>query len=353
MSQTKIVKLDPLKPDLNILREAGFVIRNGGLVIIPTETVYGIAADGSNHAALEKLYQIKNRPKEKQFSLHIFKKEIMEDMCKDVPVAAYKLADKFWPGPLTMILKSKNGSTIGMRMPDNDIALRVIALSVVPVICPSANISGKPAPVDFAEAIQDLNGLVDLAIDTGRTKLASESSIVDLTIEGFKILREGAIKKGELESLINKKVVLFVCTGNSCRSVMAKALLEKKLKEINRQDVEVLSAGIMLATGMGATRETQGVLLKEGMDVSTHHSQKITREMLNQSDLVLVMERVHEESVLRLCPEVKNRLFLLKEFANVNDNRLEIFDPIGRGLECYQDTLYIIRGAVERISKII
>jgi len=353
MSSTRIVKVDPLNPEQRFLEEAANILINGGLVIIPTETVYGIAANMLHKKALERLYEIKKRPKDKPFSIHIDEKGKIEEFVRTIPIAAYKLIDKFWPGPLTIILKSKDIGTVGLRIPDNEIALGVINLTKVPIVCPSANISGKPAPTDFPDAIEDLDGLVDFAIDAGNTRLGIESSVVDLTVDPLQILRQGAIKKEEIEAVVKKKVVLFVCTGNSCRSVMAKELLEKKLKEKNRDDVEVLSAGIMMLGGLSATEPTIELLRIEGIDVSAHFSQKVTKEMLKKSDIILVMERLHEQRALELAPEAKNRLFLLKEFAKMNNSQLDIADPIGKPQEFYEKTFAIIKEAIERISNII
>ncbi len=353
MTSTKIVKLDPSQPDLNSIKQAGSILKNGGLVIMPTETVYGIAANNLNKKAIERLYVIKNRPKDKLFSLHIDDKRKIEDFATAIPVCAYKLIDKFWPGPLTIILKSKNNGGIGIRMPDEKIALKVIAEAGVPLVCPSANISGEPAPKNFAQAIKDLNGLVDFAIDSGPTKIGIESTVVDLTQDPPRVLREGAIKNDDIHAVVSKKIVTFVCTGNSCRSVMAKALLEKKLAEKNRNDVEVLSAGLMPVAGFSATEETKTALRQEGMDVSSHRSQRLTWDMAEKSDLILVMEKVHEEKILEMAPDVKNRLFLLKEFAKINNNSLDIADPIGKSQEFYGQTFLIIKEAVERVSNLI
>ncbi|MFH0826344.1 MAG: L-threonylcarbamoyladenylate synthase [Candidatus Omnitrophota bacterium] len=350
---TKIVKIDPLCPDDKYLKEAAGILAKGGLVIIPTETVYGIAADASNKKTLERLYRIKQRPCDKPFSLLIDRKERIEELCQDIPVLAYKLMHKFWPGPLTIILKSKEGGTLGVRMPDDDVALGIIEMAGVPVVCPSANLSGKPAPVDFKEAIQDLQGQVDYAIEAGPTRLKEESTVVDLTVEPIKFLRVGALKEEEFEPVIRKKSVLFVCTGNSCRSVMAKAWLQKLMKEKNRQDVEVLSAGIMMMAGFGASHETAEVLKREGMDVSGHLSQRISSEMIGRCDLILVMEKLHEEKILEMAPQVKNRLFLLKEFAKIEGNHLDIPDPIGKSFEFYEKTFDLIRETVERVAQII
>src|SRR4030042_5108803 len=157
MIVTRIGKLDSLKPDEKYLREAARILNKGGLVIMPTETVYGIAANMLNKNKIEKLSEIKSRPKDKPFSLHIDKKEKVAGFCRDIPIAAYKLIDKFWPGPLTLVLKAKNyHDRIGIRIPDHEIALKLISRAEVPVVCPSANISGKPAPVDFVDGIQNL-----------------------------------------------------------------------------------------------------------------------------------------------------------------------------------------------------
>lgn len=354
MTKTRVIKIDPLDPDVELLGEAADLLKKGKLVIIPTETVYGIAANTMNKETQERLFKIKQRQAGKPFAVLVESKIRIEEFSGFIPIVVYKLIDKFWPGPLTVILKHKNNGTIGLRMPDHEVALKIIDLARVPLACPSANLAGKAPPRSVKEALVDLDGLVDLAIDAGECLLGVESTVVDLTTDQPGIVRQGAIKKEEIEAAAAKKTVLFICTGNSCRSVMAEAYLKKLLKEKGRSDVEVYSAGTMSMTqNMGATQATIDVLRAEGMDVSGHRSKAVNKVLVKKSDLILVMEKRHEARILELAPEAKNRLFLLKEFAKIRDNDLDIDDPIGTSDEFYGRTLNTIKDAVRKVSELI
>ena len=350
MTRTSIIKIDPLNPDIAKIKETARVLKEGGIVCLPTETVYGLAANLSNKETIDRLYEIKKRPRNKPFSIHIAQFQTAEELAENISPLAYKLIYKFWPGPLTVILKSKDGSAVGLRMPRNKIALAVILESGVPIVMPSANISEEPAPSTFEDAFKNFNGLIDMALDSGKTEIGIESMVVDLTGPTMKILREGACDKTEIERLAKTKTVLFVCTGNSCRSVMAKGLLEKLLKD--RPGIEVLAAGIGAFPGMAPTNQTVELLKEEGVDMSEYRAQVLSDEMVKKSDLILVMEKRHELNILERIPQARNRLYLLKEFANIIDASLDIADPIGKSMEFYREVFNIIKESIERVAKL-
>lgn len=192
------IKIDPANPDKKAISVAAKIVKNGGLVIFPTETVYGIAANLLDDKAIEKLYSVKERPEGKPFTVHISDVKMVKDMGCIVTDTAEKLISKFWPGPLTIILNSDSGRKIGFRMPANKIALELIRATGVPIVAPSANLSGRPAPTTAQEAMEDLRDNVDMVIDGGRTDVGVESTVVDLTVSPVKILRAGAIKEEDL-----------------------------------------------------------------------------------------------------------------------------------------------------------
>jgi L-threonylcarbamoyladenylate synthase len=179
-----------MKPNRRLIKKAAEILRKGGLVGFPTETVYGIAADASNKKALAKLDKIKNRPKGKPYSLHVgYKNDIYKSIQRPSPLIK-KIIKEYLPGPVTILVKDKKGRKTGFRMPDNDIALALIRAVGRPVVAPSANISGQPSPVMAEEVCAGL----DMVLDGGKTKYKKDSTIVDLTENPPQVVRQGYVK---------------------------------------------------------------------------------------------------------------------------------------------------------------
>ncbi len=213
MIDTKIVKVDPENIDYNIIKEAADIINRGGTVVFPTETVYGIGADALNEEAVDKIFTAKGRPQDNPLIVHIAEFDELYDLVEKVPENAIVLADKFWPGPLTMILYKKNIlsdkitaglNTAAIRLPSNKIALSLIKQSNKPIAAPSANISGRPSPTDASHVIEDLMGKVDMIIDGGSTNIGLESTVVDMTSNVPMILRPGGVTKEDIISVLGQ-----------------------------------------------------------------------------------------------------------------------------------------------------
>lgn len=197
----------------SVLDKASGIIKSGGTVAFPTETVYGLGADGLNPEAVLKIFEAKKRPPGNPLSLLVHSREDVERVARNIPKSAFRLMDAFWPGPLTIIFEkndivpditSGKLKSIGVRMPDHRIPLELIKRAGTPLAAPSANLSGKPSPSLAAHVISDLTGRIDAILDGGEAAIGLESTVVDMTVEPPIVLRPGAVGIEELESVIGK-----------------------------------------------------------------------------------------------------------------------------------------------------
>ena len=196
--------------------EAAAILRRGGLLGIPTETVYGLGADGLNPDAVKAIFAAKGRPQDNPLILHIPTADWLERYCAEVPPQAYALAERFWPGPLTMILRRRpcvpdvvtaGLDTVGMRCPDHPAARAVLTAAGVPVAAPSGNTSGRPSPTTAQAMLEDMDGKINAILDGGPCKVGVESTIIDLTVMPPRLLRPGGVTLEELEETLGEVAV--------------------------------------------------------------------------------------------------------------------------------------------------
>lgn len=224
--ETRIEKIDENQIDETVIAQAGEILKNGGLVAFPTETVYGLGANALDEEAAKKTYEAKGRPSDNPLIIHIAEAEALGAIAIDVSDKARQVMKNFWPGPLTLIFNKSNLvplgttgglSTVAVRMPENEIAQKVILAGGGYISAPSANTSGRPSPTTAAHVQEDLEGKIDMILDGGSVDIGVESTILDMTVEPPMILRPGAITKEMLETVIDEVAVdttLFAAGGD-------------------------------------------------------------------------------------------------------------------------------------------
>ncbi len=230
--KTKIIRINPKKIEVSKIKAVARILRNGGLVAFPTETVYGLGANAFDIKAVRKIFEAKGRPTDNPLIVHIADKKEVYSLAKKVPKEAEKLIDKFWPGPLTLVLKKSKIvpkiitaglDSVAIRMPANEIALSLIKMAKISIAAPSANLSGKPSPTRAEHVISDLYGKIDSIINGGNTKIGVESTVLDLTTRTPLLLRPGGITLEELKKVLGKVEIHSSIKKKNVKRIVAKS----------------------------------------------------------------------------------------------------------------------------------
>ena len=279
--KTKVEKINKNQINTDIIEEAGKILKEGGLVAFPTETVYGLGADALNEEAAKKIYEAKGRPSDNPLIVHIADLEALDGITASIPSCTKKIAEAYWPGPLTMIFEKNDRvpygttgglETVAVRMPDHDVARALIRAGGGYIAAPSANTSGPPSPTKASHVKEDLDGRIEMIIDGGDSKIGVESTILDMTVFPPMILRPGAVTREMLEELIGDvdvdKTLISSdsklapkAPGMKYRHYAPKADLtvvegstEAVVAEINRMAAEKIREGFQV--GIIGTKET-------------------------------------------------------------------------------------------------
>lgn len=337
---TEIVSVEDRSDVAAELRRAGEILRRGGLVAFPTETVYGIAVAATIPAAVERLYALKGRPRDKPMTVMVHDLDDVRRRCPVVSPAAERLMARFWPGPLTLVLRDVDGHMTGFRLPNHPLARRLVREAGVPLLVPSANRSGND-PATTAEAVlREFPNELDMVIDGGSAQGGVPSSVVQVIGDDIKVLRAGAIPEARLVDG-HRAHVLFVCTGNTDRSPLAAAIFARRLAErLHCDEADLEARGFFVSTaGLEARpgHPASASALKSAaewpvrpLDLDGHRSRKLTEGIVENATLIVCLERWHLEEILAFFPGRAADVRLLDPEGH------DVEDPAGRSALVYR-----------------
>jgi len=325
-------------------------LAKGHVVAIPTETVYGMAADALNPVAVERLAAIKGRSPQSPLVLAMRSSdEILDYVCTWSPLAQ-RFARRCMPGPLTLVTPCGGEDSLISRLPDEVrqwimsdsgcVGFRVVDHPVIaqlhqylrgPLVLTSANLTGKNPPTLGDEVVEQFGETLPLILNDGPTRYGGASTVVRVIGNQYEILRHGAIEAAAMNDFA-KPLIVLVCTGNTCRSPMAEGLLKHKLAGVGDawSGVNVISAGVAASEGAMASQQAVDVMEAKGIDIACHESRPLSDAIMHRADVVLTMTRGHRAAILAAWPDMSDRVHTLRPDGG------DIADPVGGSVELYE-----------------
>jgi len=349
------IKIDPDNPQADIIRQAAEVIRAGGLIVYPTDTLYGFGIDMNSPSALERLKKLKGRDSGKPLSVLVNGKTQAEWLTGRLTPEESICFDKLLPGKITLLLPRRipspisvfeNFDKVGVRHPDHPVCNKLITELGFPISSTSVNFSGRANLKNADEIIQAFGERIDLILDSGPVKSLLGSTVLDCSIHPPQLIREGEVSQEQIETMLGLKIkaikkkflILFICSGNICRSPMAEGILKRVLSKTRYKElVEVKSAGTLKITNVPAAAEVIDIASGYDIPLARHRSQALTRKILADANLVLCMALNHFNYINSNFPEYKEKVFLVKQWLEKKPlSNPSIADPIGHNVEFFK-----------------
>lgn len=372
--KTELLTIDPVTDPGGLTKRAADALRDGQLVVFPTETVYGLAANAGHPATFERLRAVKGAASRTPWTFHVARRGEIDRFAPNLSPVGRRLCEKGWPGPVTLVVRLDDPSqapvwgelsaetasaiyadrSVWLRCPDDPVASSLLAACTVPIVATSANVVGRAPATTGDEAFEQLNGLVDLVIDAGRTRYGKPSTIVSINGDGFTVLRVGVFDERTIRRLATLNI-LFVCSGNTCRSPMAEALartmiadrLNCRPEDLTARGVQLSSAGTHSFGGAPASPEAVEVCQLRGAALQWHRSRHLTRDMVESADHIFAMTDDHIHSIRALAPEAARKTARLDPLQDVSD-------PLGGSIDEYAACADRIAAALRiRLNEVI